>query len=124
MALGSLVVLLVLTAGRCDGDGGVPYSARDSTAGAFCDGPLLGVWQVALLVLPVAAAAAVGVVVVVRRRWAWAALSAAAGAGVLIALGVPVAALPAACSHADQRAYDAWVQGGRAGARPADCERY
>jgi hypothetical protein len=120
----SVIALLVLDHGTCSGDGGSPYSAEDSVAGDFCDGPLRGVWQVALAFGPAVLAAGLGVLAVVRTRVALLAIALAAGALAVFALAVPVAALPNTCSDADQRAYDRWVENDRAGPRPADCETY
>ena len=124
VALASLVGVVLVGFSKCDGDGGVPYSARDSVAGRFCDGPLFGVWAGALLVVPAVALLLVGVRAVARGRWLWIGVAAAIGAGTVLSLTVPALALPGKCSDEDQRAYDEWVASGRAGPRPADCERY
>jgi hypothetical protein len=59
-----------------------------------------------------------------RSRGALLAVAVTAGVGAVVVLAGSVAALPRGCSSSDQRAYDRWVDGGRGGQRPADCETY
>jgi hypothetical protein len=109
---------------QCDGDGGVPYSAADSLAGRFCDGSLLTPWAVAALAVPLLVVVVVGARAAARRTWLWVWLAPVAGLGALVCLTTPVLALGQSCSDSDQRVYDRWVAGGRAGPPPADCEKY
>jgi hypothetical protein len=124
VVVASFVVLFAVDYGTCSGDGGSPFSARDSVAGRFCDGPLETPWAAAMLVVPVGLAAGLGAWGVARRSGAIVAVAVGAGVAAILVLAVPVIALPSGCSGSDQRAYDRWVDGGRAGPRPADCETY
>jgi hypothetical protein len=118
------IVMIVLDYGTCSGDGGSPYSAEDSIAGDFCDGPLRGPWQLAMLVVPFAVVVVVGVLAVRSARAALLAVGVVSGLLAAVALAVPVVALPNNCSDSDQRAYDRWLAGGQKGERPAECETY
>ena len=120
----SVVVLVVVDYDTCSGDGGSPFSADDSVAGRFCDGPLHVPWAIALLAVPVVVLLVLGVMGVARLRAALVAIAVGAGVATVVALAVPVAALPSNCSDADQKAYDRWIAGGRAEPPPADCETY
>lgn len=120
----SAVALFVVDYGTCSGDGGSPFSARDSAAGRFCDGALHVPWATALLAVPCLLLVALGIVGVTRSRVALLAIGIAAGVAAIVGLSAPVLALPDGCSGSDQRAYDRWAEGGRAGPRPADCDSY
>jgi hypothetical protein len=120
----AVVVLLVVDYGTCSGDGGSPFSANDSTAGRFCNGPLRLPWGVAFLVVPLGLVVVLGVVGVVRSSTGLLAGAVGAGVAAIVVLALTVVALPGSCSGSDQRAYDRWIEGGRAEPRPADCETY
>jgi len=122
--VGSVAALLLVDHGTCSGDGGSPFSADDSLAGRFCHGPLRGLWATALLVVPVAALLVLAILGIVRARALLVGIGVAAGYAAVVGLSAAVIALPSHCSGSDQRAYDRWVDGGRSGPRPADCERY
>jgi hypothetical protein len=124
IAVVSVVMLLVVDYDTCSGDGGSPFSADDSVAGRFCDGPLHVLWAMALLAVPVVVLVLIGVMGVARLRAALVAIGVGAGVAAVVALAAPVAALPSNCSDSDQNAYDRWIAGGRSGPPPADCETY
>jgi hypothetical protein len=124
IAVVALAAVALTDQAKCDGDGGVPYSAADSPAGRFCDGSLRTPWAVAALALPLVVLVVMGVVAGVRRRWLWVWLAPVVSLGTLLCLTTPVLALGQSCSASDQRAYDRWVDGGREGPPPADCEKY
>ena len=124
VAIASFAAVVMVGLGKCDGDGGLPYSAADSPAGRFCEGPLVWPWTAALLVAPMVVLLAIGTIGVVRRRWLWVGIAPAVGVGTLLLLFVPVFALDQSCSAADQRAYDAGVEGDRGAEQPVDCSKY
>ncbi|MEA2167425.1 MAG: hypothetical protein QOF76_725 [Solirubrobacteraceae bacterium] len=123
LALAAVTIILLLY-GTCDGDGGSPYSARDSVAGGFCDSPAAGVWAVAALVAPAITALVLGIGAIRLRAWKRVAVAVAIGIAVLIVLCGVVVALPNNCSSADQRAYDAWLKTDQHKRPPADCDTY
>src|SRR5829696_4867085 len=118
MLVASVAALVLVDHGTCSGDGGSPYSAFDSLAGRFCDGPLRGLWASALLLLPLAAVVVLGVLGIVRARALLVGIGVAAGYAAVVGLSAAVIALPGHCSGSDQRAYDRWVDGGRSGPQP------
>ena len=78
----------------------MPYSARDSVAGRFCDSPGGGAYFIALLILPVLFTLILGVVAVLQRKWNRLAMGIVLAVGVLTAMCAVVAALPNYCSDA------------------------
>ncbi len=106
---------------KCDGDGGVPYSAADSPAGSFCDGPLRTPWALAA---PLLVLLAIGAPATARRAWLWVWFATVVSVAALLCLTTPMLALGQSCSDRDTRAYDRWIEAGRAGPRPADSEKY
>lgn len=118
----------VFGAFACDGDGGVPYAARDSTVGRLCelrenDG-LTAAWLIlVLLALVIMVVTAVVTVVHRKRRPVLAGLVVS-----VLLVGVyagPFLFLDTTCSGSDQSAYERWTRDpDRPPRPPADCERY
>jgi len=111
------------------GDGGAPYVASDSTQADVCGAT--GDGSVVLLLCLVAVAA--GCALAYRAGRAWIAgdgPGARFGAFVAIPAVIPILLLAIAnipsddCEGAARAAYEAWVEGGRAGEQPYDCETY
>lgn len=121
MAIAVCVVFAVVwfflsffSAFHCDGDGGAPYAARDSTVGRLCDargsGPVLWLWLAGVLLTPVVIlAGAIAAVTQTSRRVL--VRSAALGFGILALVTLPLLLLPSYCS--DEQA-----------ANGGDCETY
>ena len=131
---GVLVVALVVLASMvgavwsflaCDGDGGYPYAARDSTTGRVCE--VYDQHEVLWLVqLALPGLATLLLLAVAARRASWSVASVGLAASLALAL-VPAAVinnLPDSCTPADQKAFDAWARKGGRGPMPADCETY
>ena len=68
IALESADVLVVVDYDTCSGDGGSPFSADDSVAGRFCDGPLHVPWAIALLAVPLVVLLVLGIMGAARLR--------------------------------------------------------
>jgi hypothetical protein len=116
----------------CDGDGGVPYAARDSTVGRLCDvrssSAAVG-WAWVAVALAGPLTLLVGAAAAVRRRrrgLLTGSLVIAVAAGAVSAL--PFTAPSNTCSARDEAAWRAAVQHESRGEpvvdEPPDCEHY
>jgi hypothetical protein len=97
----------------CDGDGGLPFAARASTAGRMCTSASGDIYFYSQVGLPVVIMVVFGTYAVVRARWSMVLIGVGTSVAVLVAMYAVVASLPHSCSEEQRRTLD-----------PYECETY